>query len=397
MKNQLKLSALAIAIASSTSAFAAEPATSIEQAFTDGEASLSFRYRYEFVDQDPYKKDANASTLRTRLNYKTKQYQNATAFVEFDSVNEVYTGSYNSKLNGEVNHPVVADPKGTDLNQAYVDYAAPVDTLFRYGRQRILLDNQRFVGGVGWRQNEQTYDAFTLVNTSISDTTIILSNITNVNTIVGSNINGENHQAFNIQNKSLGFGTVSAYAYLLTDISDTYGVRFDGQTDLDSLSLLYTFEYATQETDESDSSEADYYVAELGAKVAGFTAKMGYEVLGSDDGKYGFSTPLGTNHKFNGWADKFLGTPAAGLEDLYVSVSTELAGPKLALIYHTFDANEGGADLGDEIDFAVSQDFADHYNVLLKGAFYSQGDSNPVADVKYSDTTKVWVQLSAKF
>jgi len=390
MKNPLKLSALAVAIASSTSAFAAAPATSLEEAFTGGDASLSFRYRYEFVDQDGKNKDANASTLKTRLNYKTKQYQNATAFVEFDNTTEVLSGTYNDTQNDETDYPVVADPKNTDVNQAYLDYAAPADTLVRYGRQRILLDNQRFVGGVGWRQNEQTYDAFTLVNTSIPDTTVVLTNITNVNTIKGTNINGENHQVLNINNKSLPFGAISAYAYMLTDISDTYGVRFAGKTDLDALSLLYTFEYSTQETDDTASNEADYYVTELGAAVAGITAKLGYEVLGSDDGDYGFSTPLGTNHKFNGWADKFLATPGDGLEDLYLTVATKLAGPKIALTYHQFEANEGGAEYGDEIDLAISQDFAERYNVLLKGAAYN-------ADEHATDTTKIWLQLSAKF
>ena len=81
------------------------------------------------------------------------------------------------------------------------------------------------------------------------------------------------------------------------------------------------------------------------------------------------------------------------MEDLYVSVSTKLAGPKIALIYHTFDANEGSTDYGDEIDLAISQDFADRYNVLLKGAAYSQGDKTTAQ----TDTTKVWLQLSAKF
>jgi len=388
MKNQLKLSALAIAIASSTSAFAAAPAASLEEAFTDGDASLSFRYRYEFVDQDGLDKESHSSTLKTRLNYKTKQYQNATAFVEFDNTTEVISG-YSFKDPGK---PVVADPKYTEVNQAYLDYAAPADTLVRYGRQRILLDNQRFVGGVGWRQNEQTYDAFTLVNKSLPDTTIALTNITNVNDIFGNNLNGEDHQLVNIKNQSLSFGTISAYAYLLDEykgVDDTYGLRFSGSADLDSLSLLYTAEYATQE---AGDAEADYYVAELGAKVAGVTAKLGYEVLGSDDGNYGFQTPLGTNHKFNGWADKFLSTPADGLEDTYLSVSTKLAGPKIALIYHTFDANEGGTDYGDEIDLAISQNFAERYNVLLKGASYSQGDAGTPAD-----TTKVWLQLSAKF
>ncbi len=396
MKNQLKLSALAIAIASTSTAFAAAPAASFEEAMMGGDASLSFRYRYEFVDQDENasgypSKDANASTLKTRLNYKTLQFEGATGFIEVDNNTKVLSGDYkDDRFDASSKAPVVADPKYTEVNQAYLDYAAPAETLVRYGRQRINLDNQRFVGGVGWRQNEQTFDAFTLVNTYLKDTTVVVTNITNVNTLWDENINGENHQVINIHNTSLPFGGISAYAYLLDEISDTYGARFSGKTDLDSLSLLYTLEYATQETDDDASFDADYYVAEFGAVVKGFTAKVGYEVLGSDGGDYGFSTPLGTNHKFNGWADKFLSTPDDGLEDLYVSLSTKLAGPKITLAYHNFESEEGGTDYGDEIDLAISQDFAEHYNVLLKGAMYN-------ADDFATDTTKVWVQLSAKF
>jgi hypothetical protein len=33
----------------------------------------------------------------------------------------------------------------------------------------------------------------------------------------------------------------------------------------------------------------------------------------------GFTTPLATLHKFQGWADKFLTTPVNGLADLYVN------------------------------------------------------------------------------
>ena len=48
---------------------------------------------------------------------------------------------------------------------------------------------------------------------------------------------------------------------------------------------------------------------------------LGYEVLGSDDGKKGFATPLATGHKFQGFADKFLTTPNDGVQDLYVGVA----------------------------------------------------------------------------
>jgi hypothetical protein len=56
---------------------------------------------------------------------------------------------------------VIADPVGTELNRAQVSYSGNGFTGI-VGRQRILLNNRRFVGNVGWRKNEQTYGAFTL-------------------------------------------------------------------------------------------------------------------------------------------------------------------------------------------------------------------------------------------
>ncbi len=47
------------------------------------------------------------------------------------------------------------------------------------------------------------------------------------------------------------------------------------------------------------------------------TLGVGYELLGSDDGVAAFQTPLATLHKFNGFADQFLVTPAGGLQDIY--------------------------------------------------------------------------------
>ncbi len=44
-------------------------------AITTGKASIGFRYRYEFVDQDGFTENANASTVRLRLNYKTGAYR----------------------------------------------------------------------------------------------------------------------------------------------------------------------------------------------------------------------------------------------------------------------------------------------------------------------------------
>ena len=106
---------------------------------------------------------------------------------------------------------------------------------------------------------------------------------------------------------------------------------------------MYAAEFATQTAEAGDGSseaDADYMLAELGVGFSGVTIKAGYELLGSDDGKYGFSTPLATLHKFNGFADQFLTTPNEGLQDTYLSISGKVAGLKLAATYHDFSADE---------------------------------------------------------
>lgn len=209
---------------------------------------------------------------------------------------------------------------------------------------------------------------------------------------------------FNIS-YTTGLGKVTAYSYLLeedegTDNAlDTYGVRFAGATDIDEeLKALYTLEYAYQEKEEASGNtlETAYMLIEGGVAVSGITAKLGYEVLGSDEGNVGFATPLATGHKFNGWADQFLGTPKEGLTDLYVSFSGKLAGGKWAVAYHEFNADEASAtvdDLGSELDLSFSKGFGKNYSAGVKYAAYSAGD---VAANKV-DTDKIWLWLGAKF
>ncbi len=134
-------------------------AESIADALADGDAGASLRYRYEHVDQDGFADDANASTARLRLDYRTGSYRGWSAFGEFDYIGELFLNDFNS-LGGSSpardRYPVVADPKGPDLNQLYVDYSPSSQLTVRVGRQQILVGNQRFVGAVGWRQNHQT-------------------------------------------------------------------------------------------------------------------------------------------------------------------------------------------------------------------------------------------------
>ena len=367
---------LAAAVAAATpTAYAAE---SIAEAFQNGSTAVSFRLRFEDVDVGGVSNDA--LTLKSRLTYKTDTLNGFSALFEVDDTTVL----------GDEDYTGIADSEYTDVNQAYLAYSA-ADTTVKFGRQRILLDNQRFVGGVGFRQNEQTYDALTLTNKSLADTTLFYGYISEVNNIFASDAKHETH-LLNAKYTGLPFGTVTGYYYQIepdaaADSIDTFGVRFTGSQPAGDAKLLYTAEYASQ--DQNNGSKPDYYVLEGGVSVSGVTAKLGYEVLESDNG-VGFNTPLATKHKFQGWADKFLGTPGTGIEDLYLTVGTKVAGVKLLAVYHDFEAESTSADLGSEFGLVVAKKFGKNYGLSLKYADYQAGDTGV-------DTDKLWLTATAKF
>ncbi len=68
-----------------------------------------------------------------------------------------------------VAYPVVADEEAYEINRFQFTNTSLPGTTLTLGRQRILLDDQRFIGNSGWRQNEQTFDAFRMVNRTVTN------------------------------------------------------------------------------------------------------------------------------------------------------------------------------------------------------------------------------------
>lgn len=399
--------ALAIAASVSLSAVSSHAEDKLTDAIKNGEAHLDFRLRYEDVDQSkPADLQGDALTLRSRLNYKTAGFHGFTAFLEMDDISALDDDSYNSTTNGEVGKATIADPEGTEVNQAWLQYVN-WDTKATYGRQRINLDNQRFIGGVGFRQNEQTFNAFSISNQSLADTTLYYARVDSVKRIFGEDsADGSQDNStdlFNAKYSGLSLGDITAYAYLIDNkdaarfSTDTYGIRFAGSSGED-VKINYALEYAQQQDSNNNALnyEADYMLAEVGVGLSSATFKLGYEVLGSDDGQASFITPLATLHKFQGWTDQFLTTPDEGIADLYVTASTTLAGIKLLAVYHQFTADEknnfGDDDLGSEIGVKVAKSF-NGYGLSLKYATYEAGDNS----FGKSDTDKLWLTATAKF
>jgi len=391
-----KESVLSVAVTLATIAAPSMANETISEALKGGDVTLSFRLRGEQVDVDGADK-VDLTSIRTRLTYKSAAYNGFSGLIEMDDVTHV------SDFEGGV-----ADPEGTEVNQAYIAYTfsgALEGTTVKYGRQRILLDNQRFVGGVGFRQNEQTYDGISIVNKSLPDTTVFLAHIDNVNRIFGEDSPAGDHEndtyLFNAKYTGLDAGTLTGYAYLIDNedapvqSTDTYGLRFTGKTG----GFGYALEYATQSdaADNTNSYDADYILAEASYKLGDVTVKAGYELLGADGSEGQFITPLATLHKFQGWSDKFLGggtgNISGGIEDVYLSASTKLAGVKLSVVYHQLESDDSKAsgmnDLGREYGFVVAKKFGP-VGLSLKYSDYSADDFG-------ADTDKLWLTASASF
>ncbi|WP_371185947.1 alginate export family protein [Thalassotalea maritima] len=365
-------------------------------------AFVDFRLRYERVEQDNALKDADALTLRTQLNFQTATYHGFNAVIEFEDSRDVLSvDNYNDALGSNPAYSVVADPNTTELDQGFLQYKGKGLTA-KLGRQVIALDGQRFVGHVGWRQDRQTFDAFSVnyVNSGISAT---YAYITQRNRIFADERDVDSRDHLINVGYQARYGKFVAYGYLLevdngiSNDLDTFGLSFDGKANVNDIPVSYRAEYATQSSENPTSDyDAEYVNLELGAKLAMATVKLGYELLGSDDGMYGFATPLATLHKFNGWSDQFLTTPSNGLEDIYLSVSAPVWHGNMAFIYHDYQADESLNDiddLGDEINLSYSQNFATHYSAGIKYAKYNAGDTL----AGKVDTDKLWLWVGAKF
>ncbi len=395
--------------------------TSVQNDFINalkgGKPSLDVRYRYESVDQKKLK-DASASTVRTKIGYQTADFYNTSALIEFENITKLGGGKYNDSVNGQTKYATVADPQLTQLNQAYINWKAPLKSNLKLGRQTINLDNQRFVGAVDWRQNDQTFDAINFTNNFFKNFNLNYTFSNKVNRVFGPDATGTSasfkHDNVNLINASYSSSPhlkTTAYSYLLdikelpTLSSKTSGLRFTGEHKLqESLKLGYSLEYARQGNYANNTNKysASYFLVEPSISYQGFTALAGYEKLGSDNGT-SFQTPLATLHAFNGWADKFLSTPANGLQDFYGSIAYKtknenpyLNGINSTFVFHDFHSDKNRVHYGKEYDFLINKKFAKYYDFGLKFAYF-EADEPHQSTTTILSTKKIMVYTGVKF
>jgi hypothetical protein len=367
------------------------------------------RLRYEHASQDGLPRDADALTIRARAGVQATSGAISATVVGQGTLAVI--DHYYDGLSGLANRPIVADPENVALYIAQLQYKTKAVALTA-GRQKIALDDERFVGNVAFRDNAQTFDAVRLEWTGVPKLKADISYSWSVRTIWGFNGTGARQQAVS-GNNILGnlsyatpIGTLTGFAYLVDQdeaavqafrlSSQTYGGRLSGTQALSKAAKLsYQLSFARQSDyhRNPNSYSADYWLADATLDIHGWKLNGGYEVLGADDGRAftSFQTPLGTNFKFQGWADKFLTTPANGVRDLYVGGGYGLKklGPVTAVTFqaawHRFESDRLSLHYGDEINLLASA----KYKKTTMSVRYAHYDADRMA----TDTDKLWLQL----
>jgi hypothetical protein len=385
---------------------AGNSSTSFQDAlFKNANTHGELKYRYEGVEEDNALQDAEASTGRIRLGYKSGTFYDFFVMAEYEFVHSIGSAHFNSGENGNNQYSAVIDPDNSKFNQLFVSYTGIQDTSLIIGRRNSVLNNGRLVNNFAWRQHDFTYDSAILINNSIEDLRVVLVFIDYAET-PGLFAIQDNTKNINLVYSGFEDFELTAY-YTRFDISNApvvssqnLGFRIEGSYPLnDDMSLTYDAEFIDQKEYAGNPMKysANYLALEAGLEWDNASVSVGSASLGGQTGNFlgSFRTPAGGGHSYHGWADQFQNiggiAPEGGLDDRYVMLSANLPfGLSLVTAYHDFSAEDDGRDWGTEFDISLSKTFMGKVQVMLKYADYN-------ADQFSVDTQKAFFEVSYSF
>jgi hypothetical protein len=423
---------------------AAEPEYTFLDSIKEGKPMTSFRLRYENVQQDgngvaPFNTvpldDANAFTLRSLIGWQTSPFHNfsfAAQIINVTKLNDNYNdGTSFTPINAASNQPdklgyaKVVDPDQTNINQAYIDWTGIKNTKFRLGRQQTNLDNVRFIGDISFRQVMQVFDGISVTNKSIPDTSIYAAHFESVNQINTSYRTAGALDIVNAKYSISGTEGVTSYGYFskFDDLglsngwfgaagknqsNKTLGLRLDGIHPFNpNFRTIYTAEYAKQTDYSGGDSSIDAHYLKLGGGVGfdAFNIRIDQETLSSNDGKFGFQTPFGTNHLFQGWVDKFLATPKEGIRDTFITATYRLDDFVFFADYHFINSDKDfakvgggtGNKYGKEWNAAVTYNVNSNIMTKLEYGKFTESDQYKATASRIRDTDKLWLTAMYTF
>jgi hypothetical protein len=406
------------------------PPPTISDQISGGKLLLEVRARYEGVNQKKagaLTDNGEALTVRTRLGWETADWHGLKGLIEFEDVRQIgqehfavnVPGATAPPLNGadKARYPIINDPDVTELNRLQLTWTPSALFSVTAGRQRVLIDDQRFVGNVGWRQDEQTFDGVRLDATlgRFKGTYVY---VTHVNRVLGEmkdwdsdshllNLTWSPAEAFRLE----GFVYALDFSNSAANSSITQGVKVSGKTWVGLFQLAYDGAWANQGDYRRNTAgySLDFWQADAAATFDIWTVKVDYESL-EGDGTRGFTTPLATTHAFQGWADAWV-MPAGGnksfvdgIEDFNLTLNakprfrrTYLFNIDLLARYHDFKDQRTGANLGHEWDLQATAAITPKLSAQLKYADFERETTVPLGTAAPpASRTKVWFTLEYK-
>jgi hypothetical protein len=359
------------------------------------------RARYEWADDANTDPASEALTIRVRPSLELAFSPQISLLGEIEAIAAVLPGQRNGFLNG-TGAPAIADAEVFELNRLQIEWA-PVETLsLTLGRQRISLDDERFIGTVDFRQNQQTYDAITGAWQLPGNAVLHAGYIWRVGRVLGPDRPDgvfESDSVFANLAVPVPGGQASLYHYDF-DLDDragsrshlrTTGISWRGRRLIGDLGLAWELAFARQ----AQAGRTPVFWragASIDRGELEFAVRL--ERLGNDDGT-AFQTPLATLHRFQGAADLFLVTPPQGITDFEARAIWRIGslGParatSLALQFNRFDPATGSGRLGEEWGAELATSLAGNRLSLAASAYR--------ADRFASDTRRLWLTISRDF
>ena len=326
---------------------------------------------------------ARAASLLLRLKIDSKWSETLETHLQLDNVSRAFKDEHSDgvDLNGK---PIIPDAGGFDFNQAYV--AMNYDSVkVQVGRQRINLDDQRFIGGNGFWQNEQTFDAALATVKFLSNSQFTYAYIGNVNRIFGDhadkNLNpgDEGYESWDgdrpaailgdhkhhthiaqLNYNEWDYSQITAYAYAMDNktlpsaSNNTLGANYNFTYKADAIKYRVRVESAVQKQPElNDSPLLTYYLLDANIGINRLEFNGRYEVLSNKEG-VNFITPLASLHDFQGASNLVQNYASKGIKDSSIGFTWRATPFKIESQYHQFHSYTSNDYLAQELDLTLS-------------------------------------------
>lgn len=388
-----------------------DTALSLTDALRNGRFEAQLRPRYNRIDEERKPELTDAMTARVVAGWKSAPFHGLRMAVELMYSDRVGTKRFNDNPRQASPYPLLPDPRYAGVNQAWIDWSGELANI-RIGRQKLRLDNERFVSDNDFRQVPQVFTGVAVRGRTGAEVEWRAGHFTRVRGSLGVENNLKLSFLQGEWNPAPGQALLgyllwhdqpqnSTQTGLANSSHQVAGVRWHGSvaSNLEGKGRwLYHVEAARQRAHAGGDSaiRADYLRIGGGwsGQLAGgeWTLRLDHEVKGSNSGRYGLQTPLTDLYAYNGWALQFVTTPRDGLRDSWVTVRKPLGAVELFGEYHRFRADNGGASLGRELDVGLTWRlpgwWGDDARLIAQSARYRQPGNG---------VSKLWVALDWRY